>query len=284
MELGSEEECCVPSFAFPEATATAIAKACEYNDWLQRPKGVIPKIAGIDEKNGKQIVVTASEHSACRPFWLSIDAVVDLLHYYGINMVGSKSAMTVEEAVKAADELGYPVVMKLISATITHKTEVGGVILDLRSQKEVEKAFTQIKDHLTNLAKENEMQGMVLQQMIPEGVEVIVGVAQDPSFGPLVMFGMGGMQAELFRDVTFRIHPLTDVDTHDMIRSVKAYQLLEGWRGSNPSDIRALEELLQRVSAMMEDLPQIVELDLNPVKVLEQGKGYVVVDARIMVS
>jgi acetyltransferase len=192
--------------------------------------------------------------------------------------------MTVEEAVKAADELGYPVVMKLISATITHKTEVGGVILDLRSQKEVEKAFTQIKDHLTNLGKENAMQGMILQQMIPEGVEVIVGVAQDPSFGPLVMFGMGGMQAELFRDVTFRIHPLTDVDTHDMIRSVKAYQLLEGWRGSNPSDIRALEELLQRVSAMMEDLPQIVELDLNPVKVLEQGKGYVVVDARIMVS
>jgi acetyltransferase len=284
MELGSEEECCVPSFTFPEATATAIAKACEYNDWLQRPKGVIPKIAGIDEKNGKQIVVTASEHSASRPFWLSNDAVVDLLHYYGINMVRSKSAMTVEEAVEAADELGYPVVMKLISATITHKTEVGGVILDLRSQKEVEKAFMQIKDHLTNLGRENEMQGMILQQMIPEGVEVIVGVAQDPSFGSLVMFGMGGMHTELFRDVTFRIHPVTDVDTHDMIRSVKAYQLLEGWRGSNPSDTKALEELLQRVSAMVEDLPQIVELDLNPVKVLEQGKGYVVVDARVMVS
>jgi len=120
--------------------------------------------------------------------------------------------------------------------------------------------------------------------MIPEGVEVIVGVTQDPSFGPLVMFGMGGIYTELFRDVTFRIHPLTDVDAQEMIRSVKAYQLLEGWRGSKPSDLKALEELLLRVSAMIEDLPQIVELDLNPVKVLEQDKGYAVVDARVMVS
>jgi acyl-CoA synthetase (NDP forming) len=156
MELRSEEECCVPSFAFPEDTATAIAKACEYNDWLQRPKGVIPEIAGIDEKNGKQIVVTALEHNAVRPFWLSNDAVVDLLYHYGINVVRSKSAMT-------------------MSGTITHKTEVGGVILDLRSQIEVEKAFIQMKERLINLKRENEMQGVILQQMIPGGVEVIVG-------------------------------------------------------------------------------------------------------------
>ena len=99
-----------------------------------------------------------------------------------------------------------------------------------------------------------------------------------------MMFGMGGIYTELFRDVTFRIHPLTDVDAQEMIHSIKAYQLLEGWRGSNPSDIQALEELLLRASALIEDLPQIVELDLNPVKVLEQGKGYVVVDARVMIS
>jgi acetyltransferase len=284
MELRSEEECCVPSFAFPEDTATAIAKACEYNDWLQRPKGVIPEIAGIDEKNGKQIVVTALEHNAVRPFWLSNDAVVDLLYHYGINVVRSKSAMTVEEAVKAADELGYPAVMKLMSGTITHKTEVGGVILDLRSQIEVEKAFIQMKERLINLKRENEMQGVILQQMIPGGVEVIVGLTQDPSFGSLMMFGMGGMYTELFRDVTFRIHPLTDVDAQEMLRSIKAYQLLEGWRGSKPSDVKALEEVLLRISAMIEDLPQIVELDLNPVKVLEQEKGYVVVDARVMVA
>jgi acetyltransferase len=141
-----------------------------------------------------------------------------------------------------------------------------------------------MKERLINLKRENEMQGVILQQMIPGGVEVIVGVTQDPSFGSLMMFGMGGMYTELFRDVTFRIHPLTDVDAKDMIRSIKAYQLLEGWRGSKPSDVKALEELLLRISAMIEDLPQIVELDLNPIKVLEQEKGYVVVDARVMVA
>lgn len=284
IELGSQEECCVPSFAFPEDTATAIAKACEYNDWLKRPKGVIPKIVGIDERKGKGIIVSALEQGTARPFWLSTTSVIDLLHYYGIRAVKSKSAMTADEAVKAAEELGFPVVMKLISDSITHKTEVGGVILDLRTHLEVENAFIKIEERLKSIGRGNEMQGVIVQEMIPGGVEVIVGVTQDPSFGSLMMFGMGGMHTELFRDVTFRIHPLTDVDTREMIRSVKAYQLLEGWRGSKPSDIKALEGLLMRISAMVEDLPQIVELDLNPVKVLEQDKGYIVVDARVRVS
>jgi len=130
----------------------------------------------------------------------------------------------------------------------------------------------------------DEIFGVTVQQMISGGVEVIVGVTQDPSFGPLIMLGMGGIYTELFKDVTFRIHPLTDEDAREMVRSVKAYQLLAGWRGASPSDVGSLEELLLRISAMVEDLPQILELDLNPVKVLERGGGYVVVDARILLS
>jgi acyl-CoA synthetase (NDP forming) len=191
---------------------------------------------------------------------------------------------TAEEAVQAAEEIGFPVAVKLLSATIAHKTEVGGVILDLRSQREVEQAFRQIKKRLTLIGREKEMQGVTVQQMIRGGTEVIVGVTQDPSLVPLIMFGMGGTQAELFKDVHFRIHPLTDVDAYEMVRSVKAYQLLEGWRGSKPCDIKALEGLLLRVSAMVADLPQIADLDFNPVKALEQGKGYVVVDARVRLS
>jgi acyl-CoA synthetase (NDP forming) len=118
--------------------------------------------------------------------------------------------------------------------------------------------------------------------MINSGVETIVGVTQDPSFGPLILFGLGGIYTELFKDVAFRIHPLTDVDAREMVRSVKAYQLLNGWRGSKPSDIPALEDLLLRVSALIEDFSQIKELDLNPVKVQKLGKGYVAVDARIL--
>jgi acyl-CoA synthetase (NDP forming) len=120
--------------------------------------------------------------------------------------------------------------------------------------------------------------------MVPGGVEVIVGLTQDPSFGPLLMFGLGGIQVELIKDVAFRIHPLTDVDARDMVRSIKGYPLLNGWRGSPPADVEALEQLLLRVSAMVEDIPEIAEMDLNPVKVLSPGEGCCVVDARILLQ
>jgi acetyltransferase len=284
IELGSEEECCVPSFAFPEATATAIAKACEYNDWLKRPKGIIPKLVNTDSGKARQIVISALAKSAIRPLWLDANTVTELLDAYGIHLIQSRIATSAEEAVNIARGIGFPVVMKLVADTIVHKTEVGGVILDLRTDKEVERAFIQIRESLFNEGRDHEMQGVVVQKMLSGGIEIIIGVTQDPSFGPLIMFGMGGVYTELFKDVTFRIHPLTDVDAHEMVRSVKAYQLLEGWRGAKASDIKSLEELLLRVSAMVEELPQIAELDLNPVKVLEADYGYVVVDARVMLS
>ncbi len=284
LELGSSEEGYVPSFTFPENTAVALTRACEYSEWLKRPEGTIPDLGSIDKKNAERLVKSALERSTDRPLWLDATSVTDLLDSYGIRLVRAKSARTIEEAVKAAEEIGYPVAVKLVAATIAHKTEVGGVILDLRSQTEVEEAFVQITERLANIGRADEMQGVVVQRMISGGIEVIVGVTQDPSFGPLIMFGMGGIHTELFRDVTFRIHPLTDVDAREMLSSVRAYRLLQGWRGSKPSDMKSLEELLLRVSAMAEDLPQIAELDLNPVKALELGDGYVVVDARVMLS
>ncbi len=282
--LGSGEEGYVPSFLFPEATATALAKACEYGEWLKRPKGVIPELEGIDRERAELIVESALERSKARPLWLDAARVTELLDCYGIRVVRSKLAVTAEEAAKVAEEIEFPVAVKLVSDTIVHKTEVGGVILDLRSREEVGRAFDRIKERLAGMGREGEMQGVIVQEMVSGGVEVIVGVTQDPTFGPLILFGSGGVYAELLKDITFRIHPLTDVDTGEMIRAVKAYNLLEGWRGAEPSDIEALEELLLRVSAMIEDLPRIAELDLNPVKVLERNNGYVVVDVRIMLS
>jgi len=282
IDLGSTEGGYVPSYAFPESTATVLASACDYNDWLNKPKGKIPSFKDIQKEKAKALIKAVLKRGQVRPLWLDHLSVIELFYLYGINSVPVRTAVTAEEAVKAAESLGFPVVVKLHSTSITHKTEVGGVLLDLRSPKEVNNAFTKIKKQLTDLGRENEMAGVSVQPMISKGVEVIVGMTEDPSFGPLVMFGMGGVQAELFRDVTFRIHPLTDVDAHEMIRSVKAHQLLTGWRGSKMTDIASLENLLLRVSAMIEDLPQIAELDLNPIKVLEQNKGYVVVDARIM--
>ncbi|MFC1943141.1 acetate--CoA ligase family protein [Chloroflexota bacterium] len=282
--LGSREECRVPSYAFPESTATVIAKACEYNDWLKRPKGKIPRFKDIKKERGQALIKAVLEHEPVRPLWLDNSSVIDLLDMYGIRVAPSIPTVTANEAVKAAEALGFPVALKLLSPTVTHKTEVGGVILDLRSQKEVKQAFTRIRKQMADVGRKNEMVGVTVQQLIAGGIEVIIGMTEDPSFGPLVMFGMGGVQAELFRDVNFRIHPLTDVDAREMVRSVKAHQLLTGWRGSKQADIRAIENLLLRVSAMIEDLPQIAELDLNPVKVLEQDAGYIVVDARIMIK
>lgn len=284
IQCDSEEGGCVPSFAFPEHAAAALASACEYSQWLQRSRGVIPELEGIDKERASDVVASALKRSSTRHLWLEPDSIAVLLQAYGIKLAESKSVTTAEDAARAAEEIGFPVALKLLSDKISHKTEVGGVVLSLGSSGEVKKAFSQIKGCLEDLGEADAMQGVTVQQMISEGIEVIVGLTQDPSFGPLIMFGMGGIHAEFFKDIAFRIHPLTDVDVRDMVRSVKAYQLLTGWRGSKPSDIEALEDLLLRVSAMVEDLPQISELDLNPVMAQEEGRGYVVVDARVLLS
>ncbi len=284
VEISSKEGGFVPCFAFPEAAVSAVARACDYSEWLKRPKGTIPELGNIGKKKAEQIIGSALQRRTTQPSWLDASSVIGLLDSYGIRAVETELAATPEDAGKAAKKIGFPVAVKLLSAEIAHKTEVGGVILDLHTTKQVERAFIQIRKRLATVAKEDEMLGVLVQKMIPRGIEVIIGVTQDPSFGPLIMFGMGGIYAELFNDITFRIHPLTDIDVHEMVRSIKAHQLLEGWRGAKPSDIKALEELLLRISAMVEDIPQIAELDLNPVKVQERNKGYIVVDARVMLS
>jgi acetyl coenzyme A synthetase (ADP forming)-like protein len=281
MEIGSKEEGYIPCFTFPESTATAISKTCDYADFLRRPKGTMSVLDNIDKSKAQKIVTSALAKDTK---WLDSLAAVELLNAYGIRTVNTRTGRTVEEAVKAAEEVGFPVVMKLLSDTITHKTDVGGVVLDIRSKKEVEQAYRQIEKRLESIGRAGEMQGVMVQRMVSGGTEVIIGITQDPSFGSLILFGMGGTQAELFKDVTFRITPLTDRDTQEMMQSVKTYQLLKGWRGAKPGDIAAVEDLLLRVSAMAEGLPEISELDLNPVKVMEEGKGYVIVDARILLS
>ena len=216
--------------------------------------------------------------------WLPAEACNELLDAYDIRSARVRLAATPDEAAEAAKTFGFPVAVKLASSTITHKTDVGGVILDLQSEEAVREAFQTIRERLRAAGRLEEMEGVIVQEMVPGGVEVIVGLTQDPSFGPLIMFGLGGIQVELIKDVAFRIHPLTDVDARDMVRSIKGYPLLNGWRGSPPADVDALEQLLLRVSAMVEDIPEIAEMDLNPVKVLPPGEGCCVVDARIILK
>jgi acetyltransferase len=274
----------VPCYPFPEEAVSALARAVEYAENIKKPVGVIPRFPGIERGKARRIIEKAMKENSQRPFWLGATETYDLLDCYGIKTAPMAIAKTPDEAAAAAAKMGFPVVVKLVSSTITHKTDVGGVVVDVKSKNEVLKAYDTIKANLTKLGRQNEMQGVMVQSMVAGGIETIVGVTQDPSFGPLIMFGAGGIYAELMKDVAIRLPPLTDLDAKEMVKSIKMAKMLQGYRDTPVSDTDAVEDLLLRLSAMVEDIHQISELDFNPVKVLPKGEGCRVVDARIMLK
>ena len=274
----------IPLYTFPEEAILSLKRAAEYAELRRKPRGKIPVIKGIQKAKARELIDTVIKNSTARPLWLSAGEIGELLKCYGIRQAEVVVASTPSEAIAAATKLGFPVAVKLASPTITHKTDVGGVVLNVTSKSEVEKAYNTIRKNLEKAGREQEMSGVTVQPMMSGGIETIVGVTQDPSFGPLMMFGSGGIYAELIKDVTMKLHPITDLDAAEMIGSLKTSKLFEGYRGSPPCDVIALQNLLLRVSAMVEDIPEIAELDLNPVDVMPKGKGYRVVDARILVK
>jgi acetate---CoA ligase (ADP-forming) len=274
----------VPSYSFPENAISSFAKIVEYAERRAKPKGRLPRIAGIKHERARKIINIALSRSVQRPLWLMPDEIASLLECYDIKYAVTRLARSPEEAEKFAGDIGYPVAVKLASATILHKSDVGGVQLNLASGKDVVGAFMEIRRSLERLGREKEMEGVTVQRMLGQGIETIVGMSHDQSFGPLIMFGMGGVNAELINDVAFRLHPLSDIDAEELISSIKMAKVFDGYRGNPPSDKEAMKDLLLRLSVMIEDIPQINELDFNPVKVLPKGSGYCIVDARIAVS
>jgi acyl-CoA synthetase (NDP forming) len=274
----------IPSYVFPENAVAALAKAVEYSERRARPESAPVKFSDINREEANKIITTALKNKTNGPKWLSSEQISGLLKCYGIRFAETKFARTAAEAAAIAGKIGYPVVLKLASSTITHKTDVGGVCLNLKSENEVIDAFKSIKDKLTEIGKGNQMDGVTVQKMVIDGIETIIGVSNDPSFGPLIMFGMGGVNAEVLNDIAFRLNPLTELDAEELIGSVKVSKLLGGFRGNPPGDTAGLKDLLLRLSVMVDENPQIAELDFNPVKVLPAGDGYWVVDARIAVK
>jgi acetyl coenzyme A synthetase (ADP forming)-like protein len=270
----------IPSYAFPESAAIALSHAVRYGRWRSAEEGK-PVEQDVDLARATDVLARA----AARPGdgWLTPAEVAELLDAYRIPQPPGRLVRTVDEAVAAADALGYPVVLKLDSETLTHKSDVGGVALDLRAAAEVRAAWLRIRDQLATLGKLQEMRGALIQPLVREGTETIIGVSRDASFGPIIMFGLGGIYVELLRDVSFRVAPLTDRDARELVRSVRGYRLLEGYRGAAPADIAALELALLRVAQMAEAHPELEEMDLNPVRVLPPGRGLVALDARIRV-
>jgi acetyl coenzyme A synthetase (ADP forming)-like protein len=281
--LRSLHEGQLPSYPFPESAAIALARVVRYGRWRAEPEGLARRFEVDARRAGEALARGRARATAGEAAWLDPDETRELLEAYGIAMPDVRVARSEEEAVRAAAAAGGPVAIKLVSATIAHKSDVGGVVLDVRTESEVREAFRGIGARLEARGMKDQMEGVLVQPMIREGVEAIVGVTHDASFGPLVMFGIGGVHVELLRDVAFRVHPLTDHDARDLVRSVRGFPLLAGYRGAPPGDVPALEELLLRVSQLAGEHAGIAEMDLNPVKVLPPGRGCVVVDARVRV-
>jgi len=201
---------------------------------------------------------------------------------YGIPVTKFMMAKTENEAVKFADELGYPVVLKIVSPDIIHKFDVGGVFLNLKSSSEAREAYNKILNNVKKHKPRAKINGIIVQEMAPESTEVIVGATKDPQFGPAIMFGLGGIFVEVLKDVTFRIAPINEQDAREMITEVKAYPILQGYRNQPPADINAIIQILVNTSRLVMDHQEIKELDLNPIMVYE--KGAKTVDARIILE
>jgi acetyl coenzyme A synthetase (ADP forming)-like protein len=253
-------------FTYPESAAHALGLAAERAEWLQRRAGRIPAIDGIDSTRAHGVVAAALEESA--DDWLSPQATRELLASYGLPLVPEQYADSVSGAVKAATSLGLPVVVKSAAAG-AHKTETGGVALNLENEEAVREAVERIGTPV------------IVQPMVTGGVELLAGVVQDPTFGPLVAFGPGGVLAELIGEAGFRIAPLTDVDAEELLSQRKTGKLVAGYRGGPACDPAALADLIHRLSRLGEDLPEVAELDLNPV--IAGPDGCVAVDARVRV-
>jgi len=257
----------VATFPYPESAAHALGLAAERADWLRRPAGSVPALDGIDVDRARRVVADALDGSS--EAWLDAKETRTVLETFGLPLVAERLAASADDAAAVARELGYPVVVKS-SVAGAHKTERGGVALDLRNELAVRAAVERIGAPV------------IVQPQIEGGPELLAGVVQDPVFGPLVAFGPGGVMAELIGGAGIRTAPLTDVDADELVHEGKAGILVRGFRGAPPADSGALVDLVHRLGRLAAELPEVAELDLNPV--IAREDGCVAVDARIRVK
>jgi acetyl coenzyme A synthetase (ADP forming)-like protein len=264
----------VPVYSFPESAIAALGAAVRYGTWRAAPTGSVVEFP--INHDAVQHVIAANQSSE----WLSQSDAVSLLGAAGIEVINAMAARSAKEAEKIAGEMGVPVALKVLEPSVLHKSDVGGVILNV-APGDAAKAYEQLS---AQLASHNiKLSAASVTPMAKTGVEVLAGITHDPVFGPLVAFGSGGYLVELLADAVFRVLPLTDRDASEMIRSTRVYRLLSGYRGSHKSDIAAIEKLLLQLGELAEAFPQIAEVDLNPVIVHPEGEGMTIVDARVKI-
>jgi acetyl coenzyme A synthetase (ADP forming)-like protein len=279
LDAGGER---IPAYAFPENAARTLAKIAAYAEWRTRPPGLLWGFDNVHAEDARSICRAALE--ARGEDWLTGEEMRGVLNAFGLPIAVSTVAHTADEAAAQGAALGFPVVAKLLSHRVQHKTEIGGVRLNLENEGAVREAFAEILARAERGGVLDSVDGVLIQPMLTGGVETMIGVAADRQFGALIGFGLGGIYVEVMGDVRFRIAPLTDVDADELLRESRGFPLLQGYRGRPAADVEALRDLLLRVSRLADDVPEITELDLNPVIALPAGHGCRIVDARIKVG
>lgn len=264
----------IPAYIFPESAARALAAMYKHHEWLARPV-TEPTVFEVDSTAAQRAIAAARDDGRAG---LMEHEALDVLAAYGIPVVAHRTASTSAEAVAAAEEVGYPVVVKALSPQVVHKTELGAVRLDLRGPDEVAEACAGIEARVREVDGAR-LDGFLVERFEQGGHEVIVGVNSDPAFGPVVMFGLGGIYVEALSDVAFRIQPVTEEDAREMVHSIRGRKLLEGMRGERPVAVDRLIEVIQRVSQLVGDHPELRELDINPL--LATPDGVLAIDARM---
>ena len=267
----------IPYYTYAEGSIRALKAMLQFVDWTKAPDGDVTEFK-VDMNKARAIFDKVKSEGRTN---LLEDEGREILDAYGFPLPESSIASTEDEAVDAANKIGYPIVMKISSPQIVHKSDAGGVKVNLTNDAEVRDGFKTIMENAKKYDSNAEIKGVLIVEMVKGGKEMIIGSKLEPGMGPVVMLGMGGIYVEILKDVTFRLAPLTDQEANDMISSIKTKKLLDGVRGEKPSDISKLSECIQRLSQLVTDFKEIKELDMNPVLVMEQGEGCKILDVRI---
>jgi acetate---CoA ligase (ADP-forming) len=270
----------VPTFTFPEEAVQGLGSLARYQAWQTRPRTSVRSFA-VDHEAVRSILEAVRRTGG---LVLPEYGARSLLEAYGISFPAVAEVLTVDEAVRAASSIGYPVVLKVASPDLAHKTDVGGVALGIEDAGDLRAAWERMQRSLATHAPTARIAGFTVEQQVPGQKEVLIGVQRDPNFGPIIAFGLGGIYVEVLRDVTFRLAPVRTLAARHMVESVKAFPLLRGIRGEPPGDLDALQEAIERVSQLAVDLPEVLELDINPLIVRNAGEGVVAVDARVVLA
>jgi acetyltransferase len=271
----------IPYYPFPEVAAKTLSMMCNFNEWMGK---TITEVKVFDDVDKSRVAAVIERARSRKPSAVLEPEGYEILSAYGLPALSHALAKDVDQAVEWAEKNGYPVVLKIVSQDILHKTEVGGVVVDVETEEELRTKYADLMKRVRQHKPDARIEGVLVQPMAKPGVETIIGIKRDPQFGPLIMFGIGGIYVEVFKDVSFRICPIREGSARHMVAEIKGYKLLKGFRGRGPADTEKIVDCLQRLSQLAMDFPCFSEIDVNPFVVYESGQGACAIDARFLCS